>query len=33
MNPLPACRVTSDSKKGRMIRTDAGMRGVRTFEQ
>jgi hypothetical protein len=25
--------VTSDGKKGRMIRTDAGARGVRTFEQ
>ena len=25
--------VTSDGKKGRMIRTDAGTRGVRTFEQ
>lgn len=25
--------VTSDGKKGRMIRTDAGTSGVRTFEQ
>jgi|SRR5665647_708741 len=25
--------VTSDGKKGRMIRTDAGTAGVRTFEQ
>jgi hypothetical protein len=25
--------VTSDGKKGRMIRTDTGARGVRTFEQ
>lgn len=25
--------VTSDGKKGRMIRTDAGIRGIRTFEQ
>jgi hypothetical protein len=25
--------VTSDGKKGRMIRTDAGAKGVRTFEQ
>jgi hypothetical protein len=25
--------VTADGKKGRMIRTDAGIRGVRTFEQ
>ena len=25
--------VTSDGKKGRMIRTDAGVRGIRTFEQ
>jgi hypothetical protein len=25
--------VTSDGKKGRMIRTDAGARGIRTFEQ
>ncbi|MGY8664039.1 hypothetical protein Q3C01_16955 [Bradyrhizobium sp. UFLA05-109] len=25
--------VTSDGKKGRMIRTDAGIHGVRTFEQ
>jgi hypothetical protein len=33
MNPLLGRRVTSDSKKGRIIRTDAGMRGVRTFEQ
>ena len=25
--------VTQDGKKGRMIRTDSGARGVRTFEQ
>jgi hypothetical protein len=25
--------VTSDGKKGRMIRTDSGTTGVRTFEQ
>jgi hypothetical protein len=25
--------ITSDGKKGRMIRTDAGTKGVRTFEQ
>ncbi|THD70782.1 MAG: hypothetical protein E7813_07130 [Bradyrhizobium sp.] len=25
--------VTADGKKGRMIRTDAGTKGVRTFEQ